>query len=357
MTRTTVMALLMSVALPLGALAQTDGSSTDATATGQGGSGESGATVGETPTSTGTLPAPVATTDESATGQSGTGESGDSVGTTPTAVGTEGAPVPDLDDSSTGTSGTGESGTTIGESSDDGATDTTTTDVPAPVTGVIVTTTPGTAPAADAPAADAPAADAPAAGAPVPPPAAPGAAPMPMPMPAPGAAPTTAPTPSSDASGSMPAPMGDMKTAEATVATADGTDVGSVSLMATESGAIHVMLDLGNLSEGVRAVHIHETGACDGPTFESAGAHLSGGHAHGIHSPEGMHLGDLPNVTVAPDGTVKAEFFKNDVTMDDELDSDGSAFVIHTGQDDYTTQPSGASGDRLACGVIQSTRA
>ena len=63
MTRTTVMALLMSVALPLGALAQTDGSSTDATATGQGGSGESGATVGETPTSTGTLPAPVATTD------------------------------------------------------------------------------------------------------------------------------------------------------------------------------------------------------------------------------------------------------------------------------------------------------
>ena len=61
MTRTTVMALLMSVALPLGALAQSDGSPTDAAATGMSGAGESGASVGETPTSTGTVssPAPI----------------------------------------------------------------------------------------------------------------------------------------------------------------------------------------------------------------------------------------------------------------------------------------------------------
>ena len=117
------------------------------------------------------------------------------------------------------------------------------------------------------------------------------------------------------------------------------------------------MLDLGNLSEGVRAVHIHETGTCEGPTFESAGGHLAGGRAHGAHSPEGMHPGDLPNVTVAPDGTVKVEFFKADLTMDEVMDADGSAFVVHTGEDDYTSQPSGDAGDRLACGVFEETQA
>lgn len=349
MTRTTVMALLMSVALPLGALAQSDGSPTDAAATGMSGAGESGASVGETPTSTGTAPATIAPTDEAATGQSGSGESGDSTGSTPTATGTAGAPVDTVDDSASGTTGTGEAGTSVGDATDDAVNDTAPST--APVTGVIVTTTPGTAPAADAPAADAAATDSSATPAP--------AATTPAPAAdAPAVTPAPAATPSSDATGTTgSAGTAEMRTATASMATADGTDVGTVSLMTTESGAMHVMLDLGNLSEGVRAVHIHETGTCEGPTFESAGGHLAGGRAHGAHSPEGMHPGDLPNVTVAPDGTVKVEFFKADLTMDEVMDADGSAFVVHTGEDDYTSQPSGDAGDRLACGVFEETQA
>lgn len=351
MTRTTVMALLMSVALPLGALAQSDGSPTDAAATGMSGAGESGASVGETPTSTGTAPATIAPTDEAATGQSGSGESGDSTGSTPTATGTAGAPVDTVDDSASGTTGTGEAGTSVGDATDDAVNDTAPST--APVTGVIVTTTPGTAPAADAPAADTPAADTPATDtSATPAPAATTPAPA---ADAPAVTPAPAATPSSDATGTTGS--AEMRTATASMATADGTDVGTVSLMTTESGAMHVMLDLGNLSEGVRAVHIHETGTCEGPTFESAGGHLAGGRAHGAHSPEGMHPGDLPNVTVAPDGTVKVEFFKADLTMDEVMDADGSAFVVHTGEDDYTSQPSGDAGDRLACGVFEETQA
>lgn len=139
----------------------------------------------------------------------------------------------------------------------------------------------------------------------------------------------------------------------APVATADGTALGTVTVSDSASGTLLVTLDLKGVPEGVHAVHIHETGKCDAPDFKSAGGHLAGDKAHGIHHADGMHPGDLPNVTAGADSIVKAEFFNNYATMDQIMDADGAAFIMHVGQDDYTSQPAGDAGGRLACGVFQ----
>lgn len=141
--------------------------------------------------------------------------------------------------------------------------------------------------------------------------------------------------------------------ATADVAGADGAALGRVTVADTASGALHVTLDLTGIPAGKHAVHIHETGQCDAPDFKSAGGHLAAGKAHGANDPDGMHPGDLPNITVGNDGTLQAEFFTNDLTMAQVMDADGSAFVMHSDPDDYTSQPAGNAGDRIACGVLK----
>lgn len=144
------------------------------------------------------------------------------------------------------------------------------------------------------------------------------------------------------------------QTASASLQTADGKDAGKVTIEATPSGALHVVMDLSGLPAGERAVHIHETGKCEGPAFESAGGHLTGGKEHGAMAAGGMHTGDLPNIRIGENGAAQAEFFIPATSVADVIDADGAAFVVHGKTDDYASQPSGNAGDRIACGVFQS---
>jgi Cu-Zn family superoxide dismutase len=96
---------------------------------------------------------------------------------------------------------------------------------------------------------------------------------------------------------------------------------------------------------------------CEGPDFKSAGPHFNPeGKKHGFDSPDGHHAGDMKNFTVGADGKVKTELEDSDVTLKDGphslLSNGGTAIVIHAKADDYKTDPSGNSGDRIACGVI-----
>ena len=149
------------------------------------------------------------------------------------------------------------------------------------------------------------------------------------------------------------------QTATASVINGDGSQIGTVTFSQTASGMLHVIAELTDLPPGPHGFHVHETGECDAEGgFESAGGHFSGGKDHGIMSEEGPHIGDFPNVNVGQDGILKVEFFTARLSLEEDsenslLDQDGSAIMIHDGPDDYTSQPSGDAGDRIACGVIE----
>ena len=134
---------------------------------------------------------------------------------------------------------------------------------------------------------------------------------------------------------------------------AEGNEIGNVSVSATASGHALVLVNAEGLPEGIHGMHLHLVGACAGPSFESAGEHISGGDEHGVMTDTGPHPGDLPNAQVGADGVLNMETFAIGLSMDMVFDEDGSALIVHADADDYTTQPGGNSGDRIACAVIQ----
>ncbi|MBJ3763866.1 superoxide dismutase family protein [Maribius pontilimi] len=145
-----------------------------------------------------------------------------------------------------------------------------------------------------------------------------------------------------------------MLEARAEVMNAAGMSIGTVTINETASGTPLVIVALTDLPEGSHGIHLHETGDCSAADFTSAGGHIAGDAEHGVFAENGPHPGDLPNAIVGADGELNLEIFNADLVIADMvMDDDGAAFIVHSDPDDYTSQPSGEAGSRIACGVFE----
>jgi Cu-Zn family superoxide dismutase len=102
--------------------------------------------------------------------------------------------------------------------------------------------------------------------------------------------------------------------------------------------------------------HVHEKGDCSSPDGMSTGGHFNpGGQPHG---PQGAahHGGDMPSLKADAAGNAQASFQIEGVSVGTGIDGLlGRGVIVHAKPDDYTTQPTGNSGARIACGVIVSS--
>lgn len=143
--------------------------------------------------------------------------------------------------------------------------------------------------------------------------------------------------------------------ASAALAEPGGRVVGRATVT-QEAGGARVLVEVEGLAPGTYGAHIHRTGRCEGPVFDSAGAHWNPtGQQHGFRNPSGRHRGDLPNLVVGANGRGRLSFTIRAARLRDAegmLDADGAAMMLHAQADDYRTDPSGNSGARIACGVL-----
>jgi len=162
--------------------------------------------------------------------------------------------------------------------------------------------------------------------------------------------------PAAQESATAPTTASSSKPARAVLVDAQNRTVGEARFQETPHGVL-LRLALTQAPPGVHAIHLHNVGRCDGPTFESAGEHFAPvRHQHGFLKADGPHAGDLPNIEVPSSGQLIVEYLVRDVTIGAGpatlFDGDGSALVIHEGKDDYLSNPAGNSGDRIACGPL-----
>jgi Cu-Zn family superoxide dismutase len=120
--------------------------------------------------------------------------------------------------------------------------------------------------------------------------------------------------------------------------------------------AVHV--EAHGMKPGSYGIHVHTVGQCSGAGFTAAGGHWNPtGKQHGRDNPMGAHEGDLPNLVIGANGSGVLDFTiaGGSLTTGPSalLDADGAAIVIHAAADDYKTDPSGNSGARTACGIVQ----
>ncbi len=132
-----------------------------------------------------------------------------------------------------------------------------------------------------------------------------------------------------------------------------GNALGTALLSQTADG-VKLSVDVKGLKPGKHGFHIHAQ-SIKGNDFKSAGGHFNPeGKKHGHHNPQGAHAGDLGNLEVSADGSVKSEMIVKGVTLEQGKPNSilGKSLVIHAGEDDEKTDPAGNSGDRIAGGNI-----
>jgi superoxide dismutase, Cu-Zn family len=122
-------------------------------------------------------------------------------------------------------------------------------------------------------------------------------------------------------------------------------------------GGVHVTGDLGGLgADGIHGFHVHEIGDCSAPDGSSAGGHFNPDDSvHGRVGGTRHHVGDTDNLVADAQGIARADHRLSGASLGDGAPTDvvGRAVIVHADADDYSSQPTGDAGARLACGVIE----
>jgi len=142
----------------------------------------------------------------------------------------------------------------------------------------------------------------------------------------------------------------------------NGAAVGTVQMTASSpSSSVDVRVSVRRQKPGFHGFHVHTVGACEAPTFMTAGGHLKADATN-----HGAHRGDMPSLLVKSNGTAALRFTTDGFKIGDLRDADGSAVMVHNNADNFANVPpryapngpdqatldTGDSGVRVACGAI-----
>jgi Cu-Zn family superoxide dismutase len=147
------------------------------------------------------------------------------------------------------------------------------------------------------------------------------------------------------------------QTAAVTLApTAGNTAAGTVTF--TQIGnKVTVNAKVSGLAPGGHGFHVHEKGDCSAPDAMSAGGHFNPtGKAHGDPNAPDHHAGDMPMLQADASGNATLSADLDVITIGSGVtDIVGKSVIVHKDADDYKTQPTGNSGARVACGIVNKT--
>ncbi len=125
---------------------------------------------------------------------------------------------------------------------------------------------------------------------------------------------------------------------------------GSVTFTENGDEGVLVQGSFEGLESGKHGFHIHQYGDCRAEDGTSAGGHFNPADMeHGAPTDDMRHMGDMGNLEVDENGTAIVEYVDSNIELSEIL---GRGIIIHAGEDDLTSQPTGAAGSRIACGVI-----
>jgi len=143
---------------------------------------------------------------------------------------------------------------------------------------------------------------------------------------------------------------------ETSIYNSENDKIGTATFTERPEG-VEVALKVEGVEPGMHAVHIHEFPECEPPDFKSAGNHFNPmAKEHGLMNTEGAHTGDMANVEADGSGMIDVKLTLSEAKLKEAQQSllrkEGTSIVLSSGVDDGMSQPSGNSGERIACGEI-----
>jgi superoxide dismutase, Cu-Zn family len=133
----------------------------------------------------------------------------------------------------------------------------------------------------------------------------------------------------------------------------EGNNVSGTVTFEQVEGGVRIQAELSGLSAGNHGFHVHDYGDCSAPDADSAGGHFNPEQVdHGGPDAERRHIGDFGNIEADDSGNARYDRVDAHVTFEGPHSVLGRGLIVHADPDDLTSQPTGAAGARLACGVI-----